>query len=210
MTDYEQQLVEEAQTWLIDDPKKRAEKIQRETIRHHKLVKDLLLDQLNTQNMFVLEVGGGPFPVSDLIPFKERTVLDPLATQYAEYFPCPNHIEGKIEDFPTFGKFDLVISTNSLDHVEDFDKAMNKITDLVVPGGFLAIMCAENNALTNPHPCHDINLTADNIHYYCDSKFETVWQLDYKKDGYRYGWAKYDGRRGQPAFAILLRNCEGY
>lgn len=208
-------VAEEAKTWCIADPVKRHEKVQRERIRHPKLIKDLLLDQLATHMMDVLEIGGGPLPLSDLLQFRSRLVVDPCSNEYAKYFPCPDHINDTIEHFFTDEleeRFDLVICTNALDHVkEDMVPAVfDVIRKVLRPGGFAAIMCAENNALTNPHPCHAVNLDAARVHRALDAEFETVWELTYAKDGYRYGWAEHEGKIGQPAFALLMRKAVGY
>lgn len=208
--DHQAQLKAEVATWCIEDDYDRREKIQRERIRHHKLVKDLLLDKLDTHMMDIAEVGGGPFPVSDLIPFRSRVVYDPCSDEYRRYFPCPDHETRKIEDLGGAPCFSLIIATNSLDHVEDPWRAIEVMDQMLVPGGFLAIMCAENNALTNPHPCHEHNLTAERLHQWLDGDYETVWELTYAKDGYRYGWVKFEEGRGQPAFAMLMRKCTGY
>lgn len=210
MTDYDAQLEAEVGTWCIADPTLRAEKVRRERIRHHKLVRDLLLDRLDTGSMSVLEVGGGPMPVSDLLPVKSRVVADPNTNSYREFFPCPDHLSIQVEHLPYEGIFDLVICTNALDHVEFPKIAIRHMARALAAGGFLAVMCAENNALTHPHPCHSINITADDLHRQLDADFETVWELTFAKDGYRYGWVPYHGRRGQPAFALLLRKCVGY
>jgi SAM-dependent methyltransferase len=208
--DYSDQLLEEVKTWNIEDEEKRHEKIQRETIRHHKLIKDLLLDKLDTSRMFVLEIGGGPIPVSDLLEFKYRKVFDPCTNEYRKYWPCRDHVAMKAEELRAQNAWDLVICTNALDHVENVEQVLVNIEYGLKPGGFAAIMCAENNALTNPHPCHEHNLTVRDIHEAFDKNFETVWELTYEKDNYRYGWVEYQGKRGQPAFAILLRKCSGY
>lgn len=204
------QINEEINTWCIEDDVARHEKIQRERIRHYKLVKDLLLDKLDTSLMDIVEIGGGPIPVSDLIPYKSRLVIDPATDAYKEYFHCPDHINARAEGMIVSPNKDLVISTNSLDHVEFPLKVMIRIDETIKPGGFFAVMCAENNALTNPHPCHEHNLTSKDLHNYFDRDYETVWELNYDKDKYRYGWGEYQGKRGQPAFAILFRRCTGY
>lgn len=210
---FQRQLEEEVKTWCIPDPAKRAEKMQRERIRHPKLIKDLLLDQLETSEMKVLEIGGGPEPVSDLLPFRYRLVVDPCTNEYRKYFPVPDHINEKAESIGYDDweeSFDLCICTNALDHVQEETIVVDNIYKLLKPGGYFAVMCAENNAITNPHPCHTINLTAKDLHRLCDQWAETVWELNYQKDGYRYGWAEYAGRVGQPAFAILFRKTVGY
>lgn len=211
--DYESQLKEEVKTWNIEDDQKRLEKFTRERIRHPKLIKDLLLDQLPTHTYDILEVGGGPEPVSDLLQFRSRIVIDPCTDEYKKFFPCPDHINMTIENAEILTwnrKRDLIISTNALDHVENVQQALANISSLSKPGGYVALMCAENNALTNPHPCHEHNLTLEYIHQMYDHKFETCWELSYSKDNYRYGWAEYEGKIGQPAWAWLGRNVKGY
>lgn len=210
MSTYSEQLVAETASWLIEDPGERAEKIRRERIRHYGLVRDLLLDKLGTHDMDILEVGGGPYPVSDLLEFRTRAVIDPLSNQYQTAFPCPDHVTMKAEELSHKGLYDLVICTNALDHVQSPSLVVSNIANALKSGGYFAVMCAENNALTNPHPAHDFNLTARDIHYWLDHDFETVWELTFAEHGYRYGWVQFEGRRGQPAFAILLRKCSGY
>lgn len=207
---YEEQLEAEVATWCIEDADARREKMQRERIRHPKLIRDLLLDQLDTAPMSILEVGGGPEPLSDLLPFRGRTVVDPNTDAYRRYFPVSHHVPLRGEEMPFIDEFDLAICTNALDHVEIPAVVVRKMDSALKPGGYMAIMCAENNAITNPHPCHALNLTAKDIHEWLDSTFETVWELTYEQHGYRYGWVSYHGKRGQPAFALLMRKCVGY
>ena len=107
-------------------------------------------------------------------------------------------------------EFDLVIATNSLDHVDVPETAVTRITEALRPSGYAAILCAENNAITNKHPAHRHNLTDKVILKWMSPTFETVWSLTYREHGFRYGWVEYEGRRGQPAFALLLRKCTGY
>lgn len=208
---YDEQLQAEAASWMIEDAGAREEKITRERIRHPKLIRDLLLDRLPTAGWSVMEIGGGPVPVTDLIPFRSRIVVDPLAETYSAFFPTPDHLPIKAEDLHSqTPQFDLVVCTNALDHVKDQRIVIEKIERLLKPGGYFAVMCAENNAVTNPHPAHVINLTPEYMHRLCGTWAEAVWELTYRRDGYRYGWAKFEGRIGQPAFAILFRKVTGY
>ncbi len=211
-TSYQQQLKDEVKTWCIEDDEERLEKYTRERIRHPKLIKDLLLDKLPTHLYNILEVGGGPEPVSDLLQFKSRIVIDPCTDEYRRFWPCPDHINATIEDVDLLqgDNFDLVISTNALDHVENPDQALFKIDEYTKSGGYIALMYAINNALTNPHPCHVHNLTPEWAHQQLDSQYECIWELNYDKDNYRYGWVKYEGLIGQPAFAGLFRKVVGY
>lgn len=210
MTNHEEQLKAEVESWLIPNDRARAEKFRRERIRHHGLIRDLLLDQLGTHDMDILEVGGGPMPVSDLLPFRTRTVIDPLSNQYRSVVACPDHVTMLAEDLDHKGLYDLVICTNALDHVKKPLNVIANIDRALKPGGYFAVMCAENNAITNPHPAHEHNLTATIVHEMLDKDFETVWSLTFREHGYRYGWVEFEGRRGQPAFALLMRKCSGY
>lgn len=210
MGDYQAQLVAEASSWLIKDPREREEKFRRERIRHYGLARALLLDRLGTDEMAVLEVGGGPLPLSDILRFRSRVVVDPLSKQYATVIPCPDHIALGAEGMRYESEFDLAIATNSLDHVLRPKVVLAAMNLALRPGGYMAIACAENNAITNPHPAHVHNLDADYVHRALDAEYETVWSLDFANDGFRYGWVKHQGRRGQPAFALLMRKCSGY
>jgi SAM-dependent methyltransferase len=210
---YEDQLAAEAATWCIAHPAKRAEKMLRERIRHPRLIRDLLLDRLNTSEMGILEIGGGPEPLSDLLQFRHRVVVDPCTDEYRKYFPVPDHLQEYAEDMGDdlwHDIFDLIICTNALDHVRDVSMVLSRVYKCLKPGGYFAVMCAENNAITNPHPCHEINLTPADLHRQCGRWAEAVWELNYQRDGYRYGWAEFEGRVGQPAFAILFRKTVGY
>lgn len=203
-------LIAEAQSWVLDDAHVQADKLQRERIRHYRLVEDLLLDKLNTGQMDVLEIGGGPLPVSDLLSFRSRVVAEPLTETYRQIAPCPDHIAIKGEDIDLRWEFDLAIATNSLDHVENPRAVVKRVAAALRPGGFFAILCAENNAITHRHPAHAHNLTARLLHDWLDHEFETVRERNFLAHGYRYGHVLYEGRRGQPAFALLLRKCSGY
>jgi SAM-dependent methyltransferase len=207
---YSKHLEAEIATWVIDNPEERSEKLTRERIRHYGIVKALLLDKLPTHRMAILEVGGGPLPVSDLLPFRRRLVVDPCTESYRTIAPCPDHVDAEIERFALRQEWDLIIATNSLDHVQHVGAALKVMHRALRPGGYIAILCAENNALTHPHPAHEHNITARTIHAAFDADYETVWELDYENDGFRYGWVPFEGKRGQPAFALLMRKAGGY
>ncbi len=206
---YEETLEAESRTWLLPEPERR-EKFRRERIRHYRLIRDLLLDRLDVHNMDILEIGGGPMPVSDLLRFRSRLVIDPLSDDYRTVIPCPDHVAMRAEDLEKEGAFDLAISTNSLDHVESPELVVAKMAAALRPGGFMAVQCAENNAIVHPHAAHVHNISAEWLHRLLDADFETVSEWTWREHGYRYGWVLYEGRRGQPAFALLLRKCSGY
>lgn len=206
-TTYTDSLKAEAQSWAQPDTSV-SEKLLRERIRHPKLIRDLLLDRLPTRTYNILEVGGGPLPVSDLLPFNTRVVVDPCSDTYRDIAPCNDHITAEIEDYPLgLRRFDLVLCTNALDHVRDVSEAIGAMDTYLLRGGFMAVMCAENNAIIHKHPSHQINLTAWDLHEQLDNRYETVQELTYDCDGYRYGWKRFDGRCGQPAFAWLGRKA---
>jgi SAM-dependent methyltransferase len=207
---YQDTLKAEVATWLIEDQEARREKFRRERIRHYRLIRDLLLDKLDCHNMDVIEVGGGPMPISDLLRFRSRRVIDPLSDEYRTVIPCPDHVTMRAEDMVEEERADLVISTNSLDHVENPDLVLMKMVKALRPGGFMAVQCAENNAIVHPHPAHQHNISADWLHRRLDEDFETVSEWNWRDHGYRYGWVAYEGARGQPAFACLFRKCVGY
>ena len=203
---YSDSLKAEAQSWVAPDAGIE-DKLLRERVRHPGLIRTLMLDRLPTHRWDILEVGGGPLPVSDLLPFRNRVVVDPCTEDYRAIAPCPDHVDAEIERFSTMQRYSLVISTNSLDHVRSVPEALKRMDALLLRGGYMAILCAENNAFHHPHPSHRINLTLADIHRAFDAKYETVHERSYQLDGFRYGWLRVDGICGQPAFAWVGRKA---
>jgi SAM-dependent methyltransferase len=206
-------LIEEAATWCIEDACSRHEKIQREVARYPYMAKQMGLYFIDTSDMDVLDVGGGPVGLSSVIPCNSRRVLDPLTGSYRKFFPCSDHVACYAEDilFPS-ASFGLVIATNSLDHCTSPEKAVAEIIRVIRPGGYFAHFHAIDNAITHSHPAHLHNINPLWLHSFLDSDFETAWEVIYGRNGDypRYGWHSYLGKVGQPAFCGLFRKVTGY
>jgi SAM-dependent methyltransferase len=206
---YEQIQEEELKTWNIPDEAVRREKLQRETCRYPYMAKQMGLFTIDTSSMDIVDVGGGPVGLSSILPCKSRVVVDPLADDYGNYFPNTFHKRGSGEELPFADKsVDLVIITNALDHCERPPSVLTEVTRVLKAGGFLAHYHAINNAQTHPHPAHEWNLNPEWLHRWVDDEFETVWEMAYPD--VRYGWVKYNGKVGQPAFCGLYRKVTGY
>lgn len=201
----------EAMTWCIEDPVVRAEKFQREIIRYPFMAKQMGLDMLDTSNMIIWDIGGGPLGLSSILPCKRRVVIDPLADEYGKYFDTTFHVKGQGEELKEqLSLPDLVIVTNALDH---FEKPLRFLEDLVKygkSGMYFAHGHAINNAITHPHEAHEHNINPEVMETYLASDFELCWSYDWKHNGARYGWMQYRGRCGQPAFYQLWRKTTGY
>lgn len=205
--DYEQTQKEEAKTWLIEDPKVFQDKKQRETARYPMMAKQMGLNFIDTSNMVVADVGCGPFGgVSSIVPFKRRVPIDPLAVEYASIGE-KSIMPVKAEEID-YSDFDLVITTNCVDHFEYPAKFYQQLVKTMKPGAYYAHFHAIDNATTHPHPAHKWNIDPEEVHLWLDSDFETVWELKYPE--VRYGWVKYNGKVGQPAFCGLFRKTTGY
>jgi hypothetical protein len=74
----------------------------------------------------------------------------------------------------------------------------------------MAVLCCESNRFHHPHPAHAFDLDAPWLHRLIDADYETVHELTFDRDGYRYGWVPFEGKRGQKAFCVLARKCVGY
>ena len=92
----------------------------------------------------VLDVGCGPRGSLDwATEAASRVGLDPLADEYRRLVPDPDAMEyvaGVAEAMPfADGTFDVVGSFNSLDHVEDVERAAAEIARVLRPGGLLLL-----------------------------------------------------------------------
>lgn len=198
---------EEARTWLLTEEQEFKNKINRETARYPLMIKQMGLNNIHTVDMVILDIGGGPVGLSHYLPAKKRIILDPLTNEYKKMYPCNSHIVGVGEAIPfNDASIDLVIITNALDHCNDPVKVLQEITRVLKPySGWLAIHSAINNAITNAHPAHKININPAWLHEFTDDKYETVWELEYPE--VKYSFKLFNGKIGQPAFTFLGRKA---
>jgi len=88
----------------------------------------------------VLEVGCGPPCCAQVILEGVKTYLDPLLDEYEKIFPdhipFGKYISKNIEDAILKNNFfDIIISLNALDHVQDPWSALDIINNALKPGG---------------------------------------------------------------------------
>lgn len=98
-----------------------------------------------TNESKILSVGAGPLGVIDFWPAKEKHAIDPLANEYKEKFhdfqdKSVNFVAGYAEDLPYENNyFDVVIIRNTLDHVENPEKALSEVFRVLKPGAVVYI-----------------------------------------------------------------------
>jgi len=96
-----------------------------------------------TDDWKILDVGCGPTCASLLFRKGEKYGIDPLMDDYAKTCVLPKGISlmkgvGENIPFPD-GFFNLVISRNALDHMEDPEKVMKEIKRVVKRGGYVIL-----------------------------------------------------------------------
>jgi len=200
----------EKSSWLIEDPIKRREKVEREVARFPKIRKQMGLHLIDLTDKFVLEIGGGPIGIIADLHCGAKVILDPLTEDFKKFWYCPYHVEGVGEDIPLGQIIDVVVISNTLDHCRNPYLVLREVKRVLKPGGWLAAHNCINLKSIHPHPAHRFNLDEWWFHNIIDKEFETVHELTFVKDGLRYGWVSYQGRRGQPAWAGLYRKCSDY
>ena len=205
-SDFEYTQHAEAESWNIEDPVIRKDKASREVIRYPLLKKQMRLDYLDTSDMVVWDIGGGPLGgVSSILNCKESVVIEPLTDEYKKYYPCSNYLNAKAEDLKEkLSTPDLIIITNALDHFDNPNAFLKDLGTYMKPGAYFAHVHAINNAFSHPHEAHAHNVNPQLFSIYLRADFETVWYQDFMNDGLTYGWRK------QPAFSGLYRKVTGY
>jgi len=203
-------LKEELKTWLIDDEEARWEKLERERVRYPKMLQEMGVNLLRLDNKNVVDIGCGPISALEFLPEAgARFAVDPLSDEYAKVYQRDQTIcwdWGLAEELPYENDFaNLIICMNALDHFEGPVKALIEMKRILVPGGYLAVHCCEMNAINNPHPAHKHNLTYGWFRNLIDDSFECVVSRRV-----RYGWKKWRGKVGQPAFCYMGRKTLGY
>lgn len=137
----------------------------------------------------ILDVGCGPrgsLEWADMCT--ERIGLDPLIDSYRK-LGIENHkmkyLKGNLEDIPfEDGYFDVVSSFNSLDHVDNLDKAISEIKRIVAPGGTFLLLTDVNHHATS---CEPVEFSWDIV-----SKFSPEFKVVSEKHYEKFGSGIYD------------------
>ena len=111
-----------------------------------KYLHDLQLGKDAFRGLKVLDVGSGPIPSATCFEGADIYALDPLAEFYESIgysrtpFPNVHYCEANAEKMPFSSHFfDVVLSVNAIDHVDDFEQAAAEIIRVLKPGGKLAM-----------------------------------------------------------------------
>jgi ubiquinone/menaquinone biosynthesis C-methylase UbiE len=106
----------------------------------------------------VLDIGCGPMGSLEwATETAERVGLDPLADKYLELGASKHamsYVKAPSEKIPfPDGHFDVVVSLNSLDHVEDVAKTIEEMKRVTAPKGYILIISEINHlpTFTEPH-----------------------------------------------------------
>lgn len=109
-----------------------------------KYLKDLNLEKDIFKGKRVLDVGSGPMPSATCFEGADLYCIDPLLDKYISVgFPIHLYgdvkfIQGYSENIPvTDGFFDVVLSVNALDHVDDFEKTATDIKRVLKKDGLV-------------------------------------------------------------------------
>jgi len=131
----------------------------------------------------VLEIGPGAVGFLEQCGARLGIAIEPLAREFQKHnllLPRANVVclPVEAETMPLVDNFvDVVVSRNSLDHVEDPYRVIAEVHRILVPGGwFLLIVDIDHEAtITEPH-----NFTRQILRRLL-SHFETVRELEYEK-----------------------------
>lgn len=115
------------------------------------------LDRAFYNGKKVLDIGCGPrgsLEWADMV--SERIGLDPLAESYRDLGTDSHAMQyktGSAEQIPfPDGYFDVVCSFNSLDHVDDIERAVSEIIRVVSPGGWFLLLTELGHDPTHCEP----------------------------------------------------------
>ena len=95
--------------------------------------------------------------------------------------PCVDYIAGAA-DLPSFGTFDIVISTEMLEHAEDWRAAVRGLVLALNPGGLLVITTRSEGFPKHDHPGDYWRYSLDDMRQIADEaglaivRLETDWE----------------------------------
>lgn len=112
-----------------------------------------ILKQIKTNQLKILDVGGGTGWLCDLLKTLDNRIIltqiadiDSLAKKTAEE-KGHQFFEGKIEDFNTDVQFDFILLLNLLEHVAHPDYLLQKLEKMLTPEGIILIKTPNINSI---------------------------------------------------------------
>jgi SAM-dependent methyltransferase len=108
-------------------------------------LRDLCLRADSFAGKRVADIGSGPMPTLLVFENCERYCIDHLLAAYRwhgfpldEFEKSIHWVTAKAEQLPVpDGFFDVIISRDALDHVDDFEKTANELKRVLAPGGWM-------------------------------------------------------------------------
>lgn len=130
----------------------------------------------------ILDIGCGPMGSLEWAdPASERVGLDPLADSYRE-FGIDNqkmqYVTAGVEQIPfPDNYFHVVCSFNSLDHLDNLEKAIKEMIRVTAPGGYFLLL---TDLRHQPTHCEPVSFSWDIVEKFLP-QFELVEENHYEK-----------------------------
>lgn len=128
--------------------------------QENKYLADLELSPNDFKGMRILDIGSGPMPSATCFKNCELYCLEPLLDKYLaagfpiHYYGNVKYIHAKSENIPVPDNFfDVVISVNAIDHVNDIVQTSLEIKRILRPGGLFR-MHVHYHPPTRAEPIH--------------------------------------------------------
>ncbi len=200
-----------------------------------------LLKKIPGDALKILDVGGGTGWLSSLLRKIEPRIretqivdIDAAAKARAEG-EGHQYFEGRLEDFETETRYDLVLMLNLIEHVSDPQAVLNKAASLLNPGGLLLIKTPNCDSLDarlfhktywgGLHcPRHWVIFSEKSFRQLINGTSLHIQRLEYTQGGpfwafsfiialYRRGWLRVSGERPvifHPLFPFFAAITAGF
>ena len=129
----------------------------------------------------ILDVGCG---ISTVLHFINgiKIGIDPLAQKYKDLYNYPDDIEiikASGESIPFLdGSFDVIFSTNVLDHVSDAKKTVTEICRVLKSEGFFILTVEIFSGIESRDPAHPYSFTKKDVYNLIKNNFDVVWEKE--------------------------------
>jgi len=163
------------------------------------------------KNKKVLDIGCG---ISSILHFisGELTGIDPLANEYKKIYTYPNNIKiinAKGEKIPFPDKyFDIIFSSNSLDHTDDIYKTLSETFRVLKDDGYFILAVEFFKEKIQREEQHPHCLTLEDI-YNLLSEFEVIFQKKAPWVGLRE-FVNYNEESTEQEIILILRKKINY
>ncbi len=148
--------------------------------RRYEDVADIIQVHIPNKGMLILDIGCATGELLSILKtrgYQNVVGLDPAPAckETARRLYDIEVYTGTINDLPGKG-YDVIVMTGTLEHIRDLNKALENITEAIVPNGYLVIQVPDAIQFANTPDVHYQQFSMEHINYFSETTLTYLMQ----------------------------------